>query len=105
MQTLDDRSFDEVMTEDAEVFTLQKGDWVAVCSLTSYPSQHDITWELRLFVGTPDNELMAASCESHHDVCSLSEKWKTRLLANGWRHSSREHRAESYETAYERHPE
>ena len=103
MQTLDDRSYDEMTTEGEEVFTLRKGDWVAVCSLTSRPSPHDLTWELRLFVGTPENELMAAYCESHDEVSRLSEKWKTKLLANGWSDGRRATMSDSYEVGCARH--
>lgn len=84
MQTLDGRALGRVTTETREVFTLRKGDWVAVCNLTSHTSKHDTSWELRLFVGTPDNELIAAYCDSHSEVSHLSEKWTRNLLANGW---------------------
>ncbi len=89
MQILDDQELAGLVTEIKEVFTLRKGDWVAVCNLTSHASQRETTWELQLFVGTPDNELMAAYCDSQGEVLSLSEKWETKLLANGWSNSCR----------------
>lgn len=84
MQTLDGRALGRVTTETREVFTLRKGDWVAVCNLTSHTSAHGTSWELRLFVGTPDNELMAAYCDSHSEVAKLHENWTRKLRANGW---------------------
>ena len=99
MQTLEKCTSDRSVTESEEVFTLRKGDWVAVCNLTSHASQHDTSWELRLFVGTPENELMAAYCDSHGEVSRLSHKWKTKLLANGWRPTRRETGGASYEAA------
>ncbi len=56
-----------------------------MCNLTCHASQRDTTWELQLFVGTPDNELMAAYCDSGAEVFSLSDKWKTKLLHLGER--------------------
>jgi len=102
MQILDDQELVRVTTETKEVFTLRKGDWIAWCNLTSHASRHETTWELQLFVGTPDNELMAAYCDSQGEVFSLREKWKTKLLANGWTNSCRENSGYSSEATRER---
>ncbi|MDQ3418184.1 MAG: hypothetical protein M3541_05295 [Acidobacteriota bacterium] len=101
MQILDDQESVRVATETKEVFTLRKGDGVAVCTLTSHASQHETTWELQLFVGTSDNELMATYCDSQGEVFSLSEKWNTKLLANGWTNGCRENSGGSCEATRE----
>ena len=90
MQTPDGGAARQPMKRTEEVFTLRKGDWVAVCDLTCHGSQHHRTWLLRLFVGTPDNELIAAYCDSHREVSSLSETWKGKLIAHGWSPRGRE---------------
>ena len=97
MQILDGRALGRVTTATEEVFRLRKGDWVAVCHLTSHASQHDTTWELRLFVGTPDNELMAAYCDSQSEVFTLLEKWKTQLLEKGWTKGGDRSREQSHQ--------
>jgi hypothetical protein len=96
MQIIHDQELGRVATETTEVFSLRKGDWVALCNLTSPASQHDPTWELQLFVGTPDNELMAAYCDSQGEVFTLLEKWKTKLLEKGWSKCARETSGDSY---------
>lgn len=83
MQTFDG-SAPGASIETEEVFSLRKGDWVAVCSRTRHASECAESWELRLFVGTPENELIAAYCDSPSNVSDVVERWKAKLLARGW---------------------
>ena len=85
MQVLDAHTpAPRAVTESQNVFRLRKHDWEAVCYVVCANPGDDPTWEIHLYIGTPENELMAAFCDSQNEVLGLGDKWKTKMLARGW---------------------
>lgn len=67
------------------LFTLRKNDWRAICEAVRRGSDaQTATWELHLYVGAPDNEIISGSCGSRSAVVELAGRWKGRMLAKGW---------------------
>ena len=85
MQMLEARIPPRAKTQRQDLFTLRKNDWLAVCSVTCHVRGGDVTWELHLYVGAPETEILAASCESQKELFHLGEKWNAKMRANGWR--------------------
>ena len=67
------------------LFTLTKNDWRALCeAVCRTPDPQTATWELHLYIGAPDNEIISGSCGSRTAVLELADKWKGRMIAKGW---------------------
>jgi hypothetical protein len=72
-------------THHEVLFTLRKDQWRAICeAVCRRPDPRTSTWELHLYIGAPDNEIISGSCGSRSAVIELADTWKGRMRAKGW---------------------
>ena len=60
------------------LWTLQRFEGNARCALMAWPH----SWELRVIVG--GTTLLSEPCLRAEDAFSLAERWKERMLKDGW---------------------
>lgn len=80
MTTLQRLVWNDVPVDQGELFILKKGVKRAVCKLVSHP----FGWELRLYVGSPENIIQTQVCRTEEDVFSTGEAWKAKMREKGW---------------------
>jgi hypothetical protein len=61
------------------LWTMRRQDYAARCALIAWPDD----WELRVLVN--GEVLLAERCERADEAFTLAERWKQRMLDQGWR--------------------